>query len=443
MIKKILHIIYNERRENSWLVVEIIAASIMLWVAFDPLFTLVRLDSIDDGYNLDGTYLVSFTSYQPYDNRYSRDNVDTERSGESYFNLYNVVRNLPEVESYCLTGYNQYPGTNSVHISMSYFTESIDAYYDDHEKYLELVKEKGLAFNMHEIYNIEGYDYFTTFRVKDAFTGEIFTPRKNDTENNIYISEKLAELHYGGTSEAIGKKMYSRDICYTISGVFKDMQIMDYADQGPIMIKRNDGRPTQYRNIPIHIRLKKGVDQEAFVKRFKAEVMPLLKAGNVYCTGIESHKAKRERQNESRGVPGRITMYTSMALFSLFAMFLGILSAFWIRTSSRKCEIGIMRSVGASKRTIIRQFITEATLLVNIGFAVAMLFVLHHLHVNGYTNPMDIVIKPDPSTLGGPLHFTWVTATTYIILLIIAIAGAAIPAWRITRILPADALKEE
>ena len=127
-----------------------------------------------------------------------------------------------------------------------------------------------------------------------------------------------------------------------------------------------------------------------------------------------------------------------MALFSLFTIFLGMLSAFWIRTSSRKSEIGIMRSVGASKRTIIRQFITEVTLLVSIGFAVAMLFVLHHLHVNGYTNPM-----PYPSSLGGPLHFTWVTATTYIILLIIAIAGAAIPAWRITRILPADALKEE
>ena len=55
MIKKIFHIIYNERRENSWIVVEIIAASIMLWMAFDPLFTLARHDNIEDGYDIDGT----------------------------------------------------------------------------------------------------------------------------------------------------------------------------------------------------------------------------------------------------------------------------------------------------------------------------------------------------------------------------------------------------
>ena len=195
--------------------------------------------------------------------------------------------------------------------------------------------------------------------------------------------------------------------------------------------------------INLHIRLKKGVDRVAFEKRFKEEIMPELKAGNAYCQSFTPNEIFRERMNETREIPSKLTMYNSMALFSLFTVFLGMLSAFWIRTSARKSEIGIMRSVGASRQAIIKQFVTEVALLVNIGFAVAMLFVLHYLYVNGFTNPLDGQINIKLVDIGGPLHFAAVTAATYIILMLFAIAGAAIPAWRITKILPADALKEE
>ena len=130
-----------------------------------------------------------------------------------------------------------------------------------------------------------------------------------------------------------------------------------------------------------------------------------------------------------------------MALFALFTVFLGMLSAFWIRTSARKSDIGIMRSVGASRLTIIKQIVTEVAILVNIGFAVAMLFVLHYLYVNGFADPLKNIIKI--TSVEGPLHFAVVTAAAYIIMMLFAIAGAAIPAWRITKILPADALREE
>lgn len=443
MIKKIFHIIYNERRENCWLVVEIIAASIMLWLAFDPMFTLTRLDNIDDGYDIDGTYMLDFSKYKPYDHRHewSYTAVDAERNGESYITLYNIVRNLPEIESYCFTEQTRYPGSNRKYLAMPYFRDSIYI-GGDQEKYKEIMKAKGLSFNTHKIYNIEGNDYFTTFRVKDALTGEILKPRKDDTESNIYISENLAKEFFGSASEAIGKKIYYGELGQTISGVFKDMQIVDYSEPIKTIIRCENVQPTDYRMLELHIRLKKGVNEEAFIERFKKEIMPRLKAGNVYCQSIEPNHLHKERENETRDVPNKLIMYNSMALFALFTVFLGMLSAFWIRTSARKSEIGIMRSVGASKQTIIKQFVTEASLLVNIGFAVAMILVLHHLYVNGFANPMKGT-SAQIESVGGAMHFVVVTASTYVILLLIAIAGAAIPAWRITRILPADALREE
>ena len=48
MIKTILHQIWNERRQNGWLFVELIAIAIFLWVAIDPLFVLYSNKYIDD-----------------------------------------------------------------------------------------------------------------------------------------------------------------------------------------------------------------------------------------------------------------------------------------------------------------------------------------------------------------------------------------------------------
>ena len=88
MIKKILHIIWNERHNNTWLVLEIIAASIMLWLAIDPLITLKRLDKIDDGYDLTGTYVVNMEKYKPYHPKYEWENNSDSVVAENFMNLY-------------------------------------------------------------------------------------------------------------------------------------------------------------------------------------------------------------------------------------------------------------------------------------------------------------------------------------------------------------------
>jgi ABC-type lipoprotein release transport system permease subunit len=41
------------------------------------------------------------------------------------------------------------------------------------------------------------------------------------------------------------------------------------------------------------------------------------------------------------------------------------------------------------------------------------------------------------------IHFATVTAITYVTMLLITIVGTLIPVYRATRILPADALREE
>lgn len=60
MIKTILHQIWNERRQNGWLFVELIAIAIFLWVAIDPLFVLYSNKYIPEGYDDDNVYYLEF-----------------------------------------------------------------------------------------------------------------------------------------------------------------------------------------------------------------------------------------------------------------------------------------------------------------------------------------------------------------------------------------------
>ena len=130
---------------------------------------------------------------------------------------------------------------------------------------------------------------------------------------------------------------------------------------------------------------------------------------------------------------------------------MGVFSAFWIRTNSRRRDIGIMRSVGASSGSVVGQFVTEAFILVTAAFIIALPFIMHYIYVEGFADPLAKIHtwihdseEPDQSYLHNRAvpHFAIVTAIAYICISAIAIVGALLPATRITRSLPADALRE-
>ena len=108
-----------------------------------------------------------------------------------------------------------------------------------------------------------------------------------------------------------------------------------------------------------------------------------------------------------------------------------------------------MRSVGASRCKIVSQFAGEALLLATLAFIVSMPFVMHYLHVEGFADPINKLSlfnkeSSNPAYLHNqPLtHFATVTIVGYLFMAIVAVVGAVIPAWRATRIEPADAMRE-
>ena len=184
------------------------------------------------------------------------------------------------------------------------------------------------------------------------------------------------------------------------------------------------------------------MDVPTFEKRFKAEVVPQLNVGNFYFTKLGRFADIRHKYENESGVTNTLRLQYSLAGFALLCVFLGMVGTFWIRCNARRQDIGLMRSMGATKKVIRNQFLMEAWLLVTIAFVVSLPLTMHRIYVSGFANPSEngnpVYWQNQPLT-----HFLIVSILAYIVLLIIALLGTYAPVTRAAKILPAEALRDE
>ena len=459
MITKLLHQIWNERKQNAWLFLELIVASLFLWLAIDPLYTLICRKNIPSGCDISDVYMIELAQRIPQDTKFNPEYMDNDIAYECQTQVINILRSLPEVAYHTITEYAGYP--NSYSSSSTVFTadtlNTVGVSYDNLKQMIDEGKVKVANIKYWEYISTEGGNYPATFNIKDIHTGEYLMNNEAHYPNGVFISEKAA-MELFGTTEARGREfreLFNRGR-YRVAGVFKDIPLVQYEEPWPLIIKNTSiNHDHLLRTINgtttfLHIRLKEGVNKEDFEKRFHTEVMPKLEIGNFYCNNIISHENNCKKYAHMFGISNMYRLYAGLSAFALFCAFLGLLSSFWIRSAERKCEIGIMRSLGASRRKIISQFAMEGVLLATVAFMVAMPFIMHHLHIEGFSDPLKVQSKmgnmdvADPAYLHNQqgTHFVVVTAASYLFITIVTLIGAIVPAWRATRMLPADALRD-
>lgn len=54
MLRPIINLLWNSRRQNLWIMLELIVIAIVSWAIIDPLFVLKYNQSIPDGYRAMG-----------------------------------------------------------------------------------------------------------------------------------------------------------------------------------------------------------------------------------------------------------------------------------------------------------------------------------------------------------------------------------------------------
>ena len=408
-----------------WLFAELVIIAIFLWQAIDPLYTLNRVKNIPKGFNPENICRVYIHKYEKYNKDYDA-SVDSETDDASITAVFNNIVSLPEIESY-------YGGFG---IPYGVTLTTIHIYYNENGE-----EDNGEGRKEIEPYYYSAVrgEFFKVLQIKDIKTGQYPTQLQ---KGEIQLSRSAA-MELFGTTDCIGREVENeygiRKL--KITGVYEDFQPNPYMIPESTVVANYADNPPEF----IYLRLKEGVDRDSFIKRFNEELRPTLRVGNRYAGTMVDFESVIEENwyNVTHESKNRFQLFISF--FALFCAFLGIVSTFWIRTNDRRGEIGIMRSVGASRRRIIGQFVTEALLLVSLAFAVALPLIVHLVASNDFAQPLNATNEELAaySNMFAPLpRFAVITAATYFIIAATAVIAAVIPAARACKTDISDALRE-
>ena len=429
MIIRTVKQLWKERGDNVWLFAELVIIAIFLWQAIDPLYTLNRVKNIPKGFNPENICRVYIHKYYKSDKEYDA-SVDESRETQyaSITSIFNNIVSLPEIESY-------YGGFG---IPYDGILGTIHLYYNENG-------EEGNGEGRKEIepyyYSASRGEFFKVLQIKDIKTGQYPAQLQ---KGEIQLSRSAA-MELFGTTDCIGREVENEHGIrkLKITGVYEDFQSNPYMIPEPTVVANYADNPPEF----IYLRLKEGVDRDSFIKRFYEELRPTLRVGNRYAgTMVDLEFVIEENMyNVTHESKNRFQLFISF--FALFCAFLGIVSTFWIRTSARSGEIGIMRSMGASRRRIIGQFVTEALLLVTMAFAVALPLIAHMVIANDFAQPViyvtNVQLAEFCKAFATVPRFAVITVITYLIIAATAAAAAIIPAARACKTGIADALHEE
>ena len=198
MLQTILHQLWNQRRQNGWIFLELLVVSFFLWTVIDPIYVLTANHAIDRGYDPEGLYVVNIGMYDETNGHFDPDMASDSMNLVAYTRLARIVREQPEVDSWAIAGNQSFPNSSSW-IGTQVFADTAS-----------LHREEGYVHaQRYEFVTLDGSNLLRTYGMKDVRTGgDIRLPEQ--PEGKVFLSERLARLLFG-TADAVGKKVYQSD----------------------------------------------------------------------------------------------------------------------------------------------------------------------------------------------------------------------------------------
>ncbi len=422
MIRQILRQLWRQRRSNAWIWIELVVASYFLWVVIDPVYVLTADRAIPDGYSLEDVYRLNMNEYKTTHRLYNPEMSSDSARKENFMRVYEAVRQCPDVVVTSVVNYGAFPQSDS------WSGQSLN--HDTLEAHIQAFKY------------LKGTDYLGVFRIPRM--DPIHTTTNESDERSIYLTQTLANKLFSNQGNPVGQYVTNSDsVPFRVAGITPDIQSRSNMQPSLLGIIPVD---LTVANLPrgsqICFRVRDGLASMAFAEKFKKEMRPQLQVGNFYLESVTDFPTISRQFEYTMGTTGTYRLQSGLALFFLLCTFLGVSGTFWLRCNARREEIGIRMALGSSQKIVLRQFLTEAWLLVTAGFIVGLFIVLQQVMTEGFAqatqngNPMYLQNQP-------VIHFLIVSTITYLSLLTTALVGTWIPAARAARTVPSEALHDE
>jgi len=284
-----------------------------------------------------------------------------------------------------------------------------------------------------------GKDYFNifSFRLLQGDKNRVLADKKS-----IVISDEMAVRLFGTTENVIGKTvMWQHEKLFDVTGVFETMpaqstQQYDFLltaeemkEAHPWTLKWTNNAPSTF------VVLREGASAEAFsrkigdfVKRHGGEPQVSLFAtpySRLYLHG------RFENGLEAGGRIDYVRMFSVIAFFIVLIACINFMNLSTARASRRSREIGTKKAMGASRRSLIIQYLSESMVMALLSMLCAFVLVAIFLpQFNRITEKM-LVVPTDVDTL----------MTLAVIAVLTGLAAGSYPALYLSGFNPVSILK--
>jgi putative ABC transport system permease protein len=169
------------------------------------------------------------------------------------------------------------------------------------------------------------------------------------------------------------------------------------------------------------------------VEDAKEELRGVVRKLRRVAPGAEDDFAINQQDMVVRTFDRVIGIIASIGLFitglSLFVGGIGIMNIMFVSVAERTKEIGIRKAIGAKRRAILIQFLTEAAIICLVGGFIGL----------GLAWGISLIVKKFlPTSMSLPVAFL-----ALLISVLTGMVAGFLPAWRAARMNPVDALRSE
>ena len=335
---------------------------------------------------------------------YVFDELSYDKYHKNADNIYRVVSHITEPDNEFTWAVAQIP-----------MAEELGENYPE---VINAVRFFGLGKTLYKYEDKSFYEedvYLADSSVFEMFTYEFLngdpkTALKNPS--SMVISESLA-IKYFGTVDCLDKELTDQDNDQMkITGVIKDVpDNSHFRFEG--LISRNSAPEWRgsWGNFGVftYIQFPKGYDPANFQHNFdsitKTHVNPIFESIGITIqyemqriTDIHLY-SKIQDEAEEGGDISYIYIFSAIALFIMFIASINYMNLATARSTKRAKEVGVRKVMGAHRKHLIAQFITESVLLALISFIAGIVLIYVFLpSLNSLSNksiPFEYILQPN------------------------------------------------
>ena len=277
-------------------------------------------------------------------------------------------------------------------------------------------------------------DQYPLVRNMRLLSGHFMDERDVEQRQHVaMLTEKLAQKLFGSTTAAVGQVIKLYGLQFTVIGTFKERTgtfgISEIADETVLM-------PITVIKLFTPV---ERIDPMYAQARYSSDVRPLTAAIKQILESRHRAGAKYDVFNLSGILEAaeRIALVLTLVLVTVSAITLiisgiGIMNIMLVTVTERTREIGLRMAVGAPRRAVLEQFLTEAVVLSVAGGLIGILI--------GISIPLSVRFLTDQIRVPiSPLSIV----VAFGVSVVVGVVFGMLPANRAARLNPTEALRYE